>query len=89
MIVIDWNHLFLVAMAALIGSSAVVLTFALGIRMIVNADALKPKAAKGDVVALRNEALNRAVAYVMFALSFGAVIYGVLLIIPGVIPAIK
>ncbi|MEY4743213.1 MAG: hypothetical protein RIR34_552 [Actinomycetota bacterium] len=89
MITIDWNHLFLVAFAALVGSAAVVITFSLGIRLLVNADSIKPKAASGNPKALRSEAVNRAGAYVMFALSFAAVIYGVLLIIPGVIPSIK
>ena len=88
MITIDWNHLFLVAFGALIGSASVVILFSLGMRLLVNADALKPKAAKGDKVALRSEAANRAGAYVFFALSFGAVIYGVMLIIPGLIPSV-
>lgn len=89
MITIDWNHLFLVAAAAIIGSAAVVTAFSIGIRLLVNADALRPSSAAGDASALRREALNRAVAYVFFALSFGAVVYGVLLVIPNLIPSVS
>ncbi|MFM5904987.1 MAG: hypothetical protein ACKORF_02650 [Micrococcales bacterium] len=89
MITIDWNHLFQVALAALVGSASVMILFALGVRFSTNADHVKGKASQGDPKALRLEALNRSVAYVLFALSFGAVIFGVLLIIPGLIPGVK
>ena len=89
MIEIDWTHLFQVAAAALIGSVVVMFLFALGVRFSTNADHVKSKASKGDAKALRAEALNRSIAYVLFALSFGAVIYGVLLIVPGLIPGVK
>ena len=85
MITIDWNHLFLVAATGILASAAVILLFSLGVRLLTNAEHVK-KSHKGDnMQALRAEALNRAVAYVMFALSFGSVIFGVLLVIPGVI----
>jgi len=86
MIVIDWNHLFMVAFAAVIASALVVSLFSLGMRLLVNADSVRAVAATGDSVALRKEALNRAGAYVLIALSAAAVIYGVLLIIPNLIP---
>jgi len=88
MIAIDWNHLFQVATAAVVGSALVIVLFSLGVRFSTNADHVKGKASKGDAKALRLEALNRSVAYALFALSFGAVIYGVLLIIPGLIPGV-
>ncbi|MEN9714886.1 MAG: hypothetical protein RJA35_353 [Actinomycetota bacterium] len=86
---ISWNSLFSVAGAAVLGTLLVVTMFSLGIRLFMNAEHLKPKAAKGDVKSLRAEAANRAASYALFALSFGAVIYGILLIVPNVIPAIK
>ena len=86
---IAWNNLFYVAAAALIATALVVSLFSFGVRFFVNAENAKAKASKGNAAALRAEAANRAVSYVLFALGFGAVIYGILLIIPGVIPAIK
>jgi len=86
---INWTNLFSVAGAAIVGSLAVVLLFSVGVRLLVNADHAKAKASKGDVKALRAEAANRAGSYALFALSFGAVIYGILLIIPNVIPSVK
>lgn len=86
---INWSGLSAVAAASVLGSLAVVLMFSLGIRFLVNADHARAKATNGDAAALRGEAWNRALSYVFFALSFAAVIYGVLLIIPNVIPAIK
>lgn len=86
---INWSGLFSVLFAALVGTAIVVTMFSLGVRLFTNAEHSKAKAAKGDAKALRAEAASRAAAYALFALSFGAVIYGVLLIIPNVIPAIK
>ena len=86
---INWTNLYYVAAASLVGSIAVILLFSLGMRMLVNAEHAKAKAATGDVKALRAEAANRAASYALFALCAAAVIYGVLLIVPGVIPAIK
>ncbi|MEO0025103.1 MAG: hypothetical protein RL196_1544 [Actinomycetota bacterium] len=87
MINIDWNHLLQVALAAIVGGSTVVALFSLGIRLLVNAGAAKLNSASGSISEIRKEAANRAAAYVLFALSFGAIIFGVLLIIPGLIPA--
>ncbi|MFM7029667.1 MAG: hypothetical protein ACKOWK_01195 [Micrococcales bacterium] len=86
---IAWNNLIYVGFAALVATALVVILFSLGIRLSVNADHHKAQAVAGNVKALRAEAFNRAVAYSLFALSFGAVVFGVLLIIPGVIPGIK
>jgi cytochrome oxidase assembly protein ShyY1 len=86
---IAWNNLFYVAIAALIATALVVSLFSFGIRFFVNAETAKVKASAGEIKALRTEAANRALSYALFALGFGAVIYGVLLIVPGVIPAIK
>ena len=86
---IAWNNLTYVAFAALVATLLVVLLFSLGVRLSVNADHFKKAGLSGHVKALRAEAFNRAVSYALFALSFGAVIFGVLLIIPGVIPGIK
>jgi hypothetical protein len=85
MITIDWNHLFLVAATAVIASVAIIVLFSLGIRLLTNAEHAKTASKTGDAKALRVEAANRAAAYALFALSFGAVIFGVLLVIPGVI----
>lgn len=85
MINIDWNHLFLVAATAVGASVAVIVMFSLGIRLLTNAEHAKSASKKGDVKALRVEAANRAAAYALFALSFGAVVFGVLLIVPGLI----
>jgi len=86
---IAWNNLFYVAAAALIASALVVSLFSFGIRFFVNAETAKALASKGDVKALRVEAANRALSYAHFSLGFGAVIYGILLIVPNVIPTIK
>jgi hypothetical protein len=85
---IDWNHLFQVAFAAIVGGAAVVSLFSLGVRFLVNAESAKTNATTGQLVDLRKEAAFRALAYVMFAVSFGAVIFGVLLIIPKLIPSV-
>jgi len=86
---IAWNSLFNVFGAALVATAAIVILFSYGVRLLVNAENAKTNAANGDVKALRSEAANRAGAYALFALSFSAVIYGVLLIVPNLIPSIK
>jgi hypothetical protein len=88
MITIDWNHLFLVAATAVVASLTVIILFSLGIRLLTNADHAKTASKKGDVKALRFEAANRAAAYALFALSFGAIVFGVLLVVPGLIKGV-
>ena len=88
MITIDWQHLGMVAGASIFGSALVVALFSLGIRLLVSANGAKAKAEKGDMQALRSEAANRAGAYALLALSAGAVVYGILLIIPNLIPSV-
>lgn len=85
MINIDWNHLLLVGATAIGASVGVIVLFSLGIRLLTNAEHAKSASKKGNVTALRIEAANRAAAYALFAMSFGAVIFGILLIIPGLI----
>jgi hypothetical protein len=88
MITIDWNHLFLVAATSVLAAVSVIILFSVGIRLLTNAEHAKKSHKGSDMKALRSEALNRAVAYVMFGLSFGTVIFGVLLVIPGVIKGV-
>ena len=79
---IDWNKFVLVAGIAIGASALITAIFSLGIRALSNADFIKAGAKKGDISALRRESANRAVAYALFAISFGAVLYGIYLIVP-------
>lgn len=79
---IDWNAFFLVFASSIGFSTVIVATFAFGVRLYTNAQSLVGASKKGNQRAAISEAVNRAVAYSMFAVASGALVYGIYLIIP-------
>ncbi|MFM2411998.1 MAG: hypothetical protein RLZZ587_331 [Actinomycetota bacterium] len=79
---IDWNSFGLVFAASIGFSTVIVATFAFGVRLYTNALSYVSAAKKGNRSAAVSEVLNRAVAYSMFAIASGALLYGIYLIVP-------
>ena len=79
---IDWNAFFLVFASSIGFSTVIVATFAFGVRLYTNAQSLVSAAKKGNQKAAVNEAVNRAIAYSMFAIASGALFYGIYLVVP-------
>lgn len=79
---IDWNSFGLVFAASIGFSTVIVATFAFGVRLYTNALSFVSAAKKGNRNAAVSEVLNRAVAYSMFAIAGGALLYGIYLIVP-------
>ncbi len=79
---IDWNAFLLVFGASIGFSTVIVATFSFGVRLYTNAQSFVSAAKKGNQSAAVSEALNRAVAYAMFAIASGALLYGIYLIVP-------
>ena len=79
---IDWTAFLTVFGAAIGFSTLIVACFALGIRMLTNAQNIAPKARKGSAKASQEEALNLVGAYLLFAVCVCALAYGIYLIIP-------
>lgn len=79
---IDWNSFGLVFAASIGFSTVIVATFAFGVRLYTNALSFVSAAKKGNRNAAVSEVLNRAVAYSMFAMASGALLYGIYLIVP-------
>lgn len=80
---IDWGSFLLVSIASLSFTLVIVATFSLGVRLLTNAQNLVPQAKKGKKNAVQSEALNRIAAYMLFAICFSALLYGIYLVIPG------
>lgn len=80
---IDWNAFVLVFGASIGFSTVIVATFSFGVRLYTNAQSFVGAAKKGNQSAAVSEALNRAVAYSMFAIASGALLYGIYLIVPA------
>ena len=80
---IDWNAFGLVFAASVGFSTVIVATFAFGVRLYTNALSFVNAAKKGNQKAAVSEALNRMVAYSMFAIAGGALLYGIYLVVPA------
>ena len=80
---IDWNAFVLVFAASVGFSTVIVATFAFGVRLYTNALSYVSAAKKGNRKAAVSEALNRTVAYSMFAIAGGALLYGIYLVVPA------
>lgn len=79
---IDWNAFVLVFGASLGFSVAIVLTFALGVRLYTNAEVQRRLSKKGNQSAAVAELWNRTISYALFAVSSSALLYGIYLIVP-------
>ena len=84
-IVIDWNALGHVFLAALGFAVVTVAAFALGARLLTNAQNAVPGATKGKTRDVQREVVNRILSYVAFAICSSAVLYGVYLIVPAAV----
>ncbi|CAB4952822.1 unannotated protein [freshwater metagenome] len=66
---IKWNQLLLVASASVVVAVVVSALFALGVRLITNAQHAVPGARKGKAADMRKEILSRVFAYLSFLVS--------------------
>lgn len=82
---INWSNFLLVALAALGFSAAIALAFALGVRFLTDAQHIAEKSAgkkgKPGPKNARREALYRIAAYLLFAVSSSALLFGLYLIL--------
>ena len=69
---IKWRELFLVSSASVLVAVLVSALFALGVRLITNAQHAVPGARKGKAADIRKEIINRVFAYISFTLSAAA-----------------
>jgi predicted PurR-regulated permease PerM len=69
---IKWRELFLVTSASVLVAVLVSALFALGVRLITNAQHAVPGARKGKAADIRKEIINRVFAYISFTLSAAA-----------------
>ena len=69
---IKWRKLFLVTSASVLVAVLVSALFALGVRLITNAQHAVPGARKGKAADIRKEIINRVFAYISFTLSASA-----------------
>lgn len=69
---IKWRELFLVTSASVLVAVVVSALFALGVRLITNAQHAVPGARKGKAADIRKEIINRVFAYISFTLSASA-----------------
>lgn len=79
---INWQGFLLVASVSIISTFVVVTMFSLGVRLLTTADNLVSQTKKGNQRAIRVEALSRTSSYVLFALCFAAIGYGIYLVVP-------
>ena len=79
---IDWHALLLVSTVAVLGSIFISLTYALGVRLITNAQHAVPGARKGKAADVRKEIVNRVFGYLFFTIagvSIATLLTGVIL----------
>ena len=69
---IKWKELLLVSSASILVAVVVSALFALGVRLLTNAQHAVPGARKGKSEDVRKEILNRVFAYISFTLSAAA-----------------
>ena len=79
---IDWTAFLTVFGAAIGFSTLIVACFALGVRLLTNAQNVAPKARKGQAKAAQEEALNMVGAYLLFAICLCALGFGIFLVLP-------
>ncbi|MEO0048817.1 MAG: hypothetical protein RL556_149 [Actinomycetota bacterium] len=90
---IAWSSFLEVAGTALGFSAVIALAFALGVRLLTNAQhsasLTKGKKSQAGSKNAQIEALNRIGAYLLFAVCFSALAYGLylILVIDGILPA--
>lgn len=80
---IDWNAFLLVTVASVSFAVVIILSFALGVRLLTNAQNVTGKAKKGDQKAVIFEFWNRTGAYALFAVFGTAILFGIYLIVPA------
>ena len=66
---IKWKELFLVSSASVLVAVLVSALFALGVRLLTNAQHAVPGARKGKAADVRKEIINRVFGYIAFTLS--------------------
>lgn len=69
---VKWRELFLVSTTSILLAVVVSALFALGVRLLTNAQHAVPGARKGKAADIRKEILNRVFAYISFTLSAAA-----------------
>jgi uncharacterized membrane protein SpoIIM required for sporulation len=81
-IIIDWQKFGTVFGLALVSATLIVSAFAIGVRLLTNAQHAVPGARKGKSKDIQREVVYRVLSYVAFAVCVAALLYGLYDIIP-------
>ena len=81
-ITINWDSLLQVFVAAVGFSTAIVGAFAIGVRLLTNAQHAVPGARKGKSKDIQREVIFRVLSYGAFSICVSALLYGIYLIVP-------
>lgn len=79
---VKWDGLLQVTIASIGFTLVTVALFALGMRLLGDAEFAVAKASKGKAKAIRVEVLARSGAYMLFALCGLILLYGIYLVVP-------
>lgn len=81
-VTINWDSLLQVFVAAVGFSVLIVGAFAIGVRLLTNAQHAVPGARKGKSKDIQREVVYRVLSYVAFSVTASALLYGIYLIVP-------
>ena len=81
-ITINWESLAQVFFAAVGFSTGIVGSFAIGVRLLTNAQHAVPGARKGKSKDVQREVVYRVLSYAAFSVCISALLYGIYLIVP-------
>ena len=81
-ITINWSSLLQVFLASICFTVVIVAAFAIGVRLLTNAQNAVPGARKGKTKDIQKEVVFRVLSYMSFSVCFAAVLYGIYWIVP-------
>ncbi|MEY4348896.1 MAG: hypothetical protein RL719_193 [Actinomycetota bacterium] len=80
---IKWDSLIQVFVASLSFTVLIVAAFAVGVRLLTNAQNAVPGARKGKTKDIQKEVVNRVFSYMAFSVCIAALLFGIYLVDPA------
>lgn len=80
---IKWDSLIQVFVASLSFTVLIVAAFAIGVRLLTNAQNAVPGARKGKSKDIQKEVVNRIFSYLAFSVCIAALLFGIYLVDPA------
>jgi hypothetical protein len=80
---IKWDSLIQVFVASLSFTVLIVAAFAIGVRLLTNAQNAVPGARKGKTKDIQKEVVNRVFSYMAFSVCIAALLFGIYLVDPA------